>query len=196
MKRTLGFCAIGLILIGNTLSIYADVAIPKPSPQKGKVVMNVGLEVVPDAKAYEARLQIPKARLAELRAALATDAGDESALRGIAGSSRRTIVAGLFLFMSLAVGGVWLARSGHSRGQKIVAAVMLGTAVIAATAIITQANAGPPPSYIWRNLPQNLNAGRSTHGPLLIEVVAEDNGFKLILPLKAVDRSDKKTGEE
>jgi hypothetical protein len=131
-----------------------------------------------------------------LRAALANEAGDESATQGIAHSSTRTIVAGLFLFMSLSFGGVWLARAGNSRGQKIVAAVMLGTAVICATALITHANAGPPPAYLWRNLPQNLNAGRSTHGPLKIEIVAEDNGIKLILPLKAVDKSDKKPGEE
>ena len=196
MKQILMFGALGLILLASNVSAYADVARPKPSPQKGTVVLNVGLEVVPDANAYEARLQIPKARLAELRAALAIEGGDGSATRSITYSSSRTIIAGLFLFMSLSVGGVWLARAGQSRGQKIVAVVMLGTAVIAATAIITQANAGPPPSYVWRNLPQNLNAGRSTQGPLLIEIVAEDNGIKLILPLKAVDKSGKKPGEE
>ena len=196
MKQILMFGAIGLILLASNFSAYADVARPKPSPQKGKVVSSVGLEVVPDANAYEARLQIPKARLAELRAALASEGGDELATRGITHSSSRTIIAGLFLFMSLSVGGVWLARAGQSRGQKIVAVVMLGTAVLAATAIITQANAGPPPSYVWRNLPQNLNAGRSTQGPLLIEIVAEDNGIKLILPLKAVDQSGKKPGQE
>jgi hypothetical protein len=73
---------------------------------------------------------------------------------------------------------------------------MLGTAVIAATAIITQGNVAPPQGYVWRNLPQNLNAGRSTNGPLKIEIVEEDDVIRLILPLRAVDKSDKKTGEE
>lgn len=196
MKQILMFGTIGLILLASNVSAYADVAIPKPSPQKGKVVMTTGLEVATDANSFDARLQIPRSRLGELRAALASEGGDGSALGGIAYSSARTIVAGLFMFLSLSFGGVLMAHAGQSRGQKIIAAVMLGTALIAATAIITQANAGPPPSYVWRNLSQNLNAGRSTHGPLKIEIVAEDNGIKLILPLKAVDKADKKTGEE
>jgi hypothetical protein len=193
MKKVLIVSAISLMLLAGNVSVYADLAPPpKPSPQKGKVVMNIGLEVMPDEKAYDARLQIPRARLGELRAALAREGADESISGSIALGSTRTIVAGLFLFMSLSFGGVWLARAGQSLGQKLVAAFILGTALIAATAIITQANTGPPPGYVWRNLPQNLSAGRSTHGPLRIEIVDEDNGMKLILPLKAVD---KKTAE-
>jgi hypothetical protein len=196
MKQMLIFSAISLILLASNVPVYADVALPKPSPQKGKVVMNTGLEVATDATAYDARLQIPKAKLAELRAALANGDGDRSTTLGIAYSSVRTIVAGLFLFMSLSFGGVLMARAGQSRGQKVIAAVMLGTALIAATAIITQANAGPPPGYVWRNLSQNLNAGRSTYGPLKIEIVDEGTGVKLILPLKITARPDLKPGEE
>ena len=196
MKQMLIVSSIFVILLASNVSVSADLAPPpKSSPQKGKVVMNTGLEVVPDASAFDARLQIPKARLGELRAALANEDGGDTATRGIAYSSTRTILAGLFLFMSLSFGGVWLARSRQSRSQKVVAAVMLCTAVIGATAIMTQANAGPPPAYRWRSLPQNLNAGRSTQGPLKVEIVDEDNGIRLILPLKPVD-SDKKTGEE
>lgn len=197
MKRMIIFCAISLILLASNVSVYADLApLPKPSPQKGKVVMNTGLEVATDATAYDARLQIPRARLGELRAALASEGANQSTALGIAYGSASTIFAGLFLFMSVSFGGVLMARAGQSRGQKIIAAALLGSALLAATAIITQANAGPPPGYVWRNLSQNLNAGRSTHGPLKIEIVSEDNGIKLILPLKALDKSDKKTGEE
>ncbi|MCM3871194.1 MAG: hypothetical protein ND895_10950 [Pyrinomonadaceae bacterium] len=196
MKQMLLFSAISLILLASSVSVNADVALPKSSPQKGKVVMNTGLEVATDATAYDARLQIPKAKLAELRAALANEDGDRSTTLGIAYSSARTIVAGLFLFMSLSFGGVLMARAGQSRGQKVLAAVMLGTALVAATAIITQANAGPPPGYVWRNLSQNLNAGRATHGPLKIEIVDEGTGVRLILPLKVTARPDLKPGEE
>lgn len=197
MKQLLILSVISLILLATHVPAHADLAPPpKPSPQKGKVVMNIGLEIAPDATAYDARLQIPRSRLGELRAALAIEDGDELATRGIVYNSTHTILAGLFLFLSFSFGGVWLARSGQSRGQKIVAALMLGTALIGATAIITQANAGPPAGYAWRNLSKNLNAGRSTHGPLTIELVDQDNGMKLILPLKAVDKSDKKTSEE
>ena len=196
MKRMLIFSAISLILLASNVSVFADVAIPKPSPQKGKLVMTTGMEVATDATSYDARLQIPKSMLGELRVALANEGGDQSTTLGIAYGSTRTIFAGLFLFMSLSFGGVLMARAGQSRGQKILAAVMLGTAVIAATAIIAQANAGPPPGYVWRNLSQNLNAGRSTHGPLNIEIVDEGTGVRLILPLKITSRPDLKPGEE
>jgi hypothetical protein len=197
MKQLFIYSAISLIILAGAISVYADLAPPpKPKPVNGKVIMNTGLEVIPDAKAYDARLQIPRARLGELRAALANEGRDESATLGIANNPTRTIIAGLFLFMSLSFGGVWLARSGQTRIQKIVAAVMLGTAVIAATAIITQGNVAPPQGYVWRNLPQNLNAGRSTNGPLKIEIVEEDDVIRLIVPLRAVDRSNKKAGEE
>jgi hypothetical protein len=197
MKQLFIYSAISLIILAGAISVYADLAPPpKPKPVNGKVIMNTGLEVIPDAKAYDARLQIPRARLGELRAALANEGRDESATLGIANNPTRTIIAGLFLFMSLSFGGVWLARSGQTRIQKIVAAVMLGTAVIAATAIITQGNVAPPQGYVWRNLPQNLNAGRPTNGPLKIEIVEEDDVIRLIVPLRAVDRSNKKAGEE
>jgi hypothetical protein len=196
MKQILMISAIGLFLLASDVCVFADVAIPKASPQKGKIVMNTGLEVVPDATAYDARLQIPRASLGELRAALVNEGGSESATRGVAYSSPRTIIAGLFVFMSLSFGGVLMARAGQSRGQKIIAAVMLGTALIAATAIISQANAGPPPGYIWRNLSPNLNAGRPTRGPLQIEIVEEGTGMRLILPLKITARPDLKPGEE
>jgi hypothetical protein len=195
MKQMLIFSAISLILLASNVSVYADLAPPpKPSPQKGKVVMTTALEVMPDANAYDARLQISRARLGELRAALAYE-GDESASQGITLNSTRTIIAGLFLFMSLSFAGVWLARARQGGSRKIVAALMLGIAVIAATAIITQANIAPPAGYAWRNLPQNLNAGRSTHGRLKIEIVDEADGIRLILPVKAVDKPDRKTGE-
>jgi hypothetical protein len=196
MKKMLILSAISLMLLTSNVSVYADVAIPKASPPKGKVVMTTGLEVATDATSYDARLQIPKSMLGELRAALANEGGKQSTTLGIAYSSPRTIVAGFFLFMSLSFGGVLIARAGQSRGQKIIAAVMLGTALIAATAIIAQANAGPPPGYVWRNLSQNLNAGRSTHGPVKIEIVDEGTGVRLILPLKITARPDLKPGEE
>ena len=196
MKHILMLSAIGLILIASIVSVYADVALPKPSPQKGKVVMNTGLEIAIEPTSYDARLQISRSSLGELRAALANEGGGHSTALGFAYGSTRTIFAGVFLFVSLSFGGVLMARAGQSRAQKIIAAAMLGTALIAATAIITQANAGPPPGYVWRNLSQNLNAGRSTHGPLKIEIVDEGTGVKLILPLKVTARPDLKPGEE
>ena len=105
--------------------------------------------------------------------------------QGIAHSSTRTIVAGVFMFLSLAFAGVWLARSVQTRSQKAIAALLMGTAVIGAAAVIARANAGPPGSYLWRKLPQNLSKGAPTYGGIDIEIVPDSNdgsGMKLIIP--------------
>ncbi len=95
------------------------------------------------------------------------------------------MIAGMFMFLSLSFAGVWLARSMQTRGQKVVAGLLLGTAVIGVAAVMTQANAGPPSSYYWRKLPQNLTKGTPTAGGVNIEIVPGDgSGLKLIVPLK------------
>jgi hypothetical protein len=190
MKRMLSFCAVAMVLASATL-IYGDIARPKSSPVDGKTVFHTGLTVVPDANRYEARLQISQETLNYLRAAVNNSALNESPLQRIAHSSTRTIIAGLFLFLSVSFAGVWLVRSGHSMSQKAVAAIVLAVAVFGAAAIITHANAGPPGYLRWANLPQALTEGRATSGGLDIEIVPDGNGMKLIVPL----RNPKKPGE-
>ena len=87
------------------------------------------------------------------------------------------------MFLSLSFAGIWLARSVQTRGQKTVAGLLLGTAVLGAAAIITQANAGPPPSWQWRKLSTNLSKGRPTYASVNIEIVPEGQGVKLIVPV-------------
>lgn len=68
------------------------------------------------------------------------------------------------------------------------AALLMGVAALGAAAIIVKANAGPPGSYYWKKLPQNLSQGKETHGGLDIEIVPDaadgSSGMKLILPIK------------
>jgi hypothetical protein len=108
--------------------------------------------------------------------------------RRLTRSSTQTIVAGLFMFLSLSFAGVWLARSVQSRGRKTIAALLICTAAIGSAAIIAKANAGPPGSYYWKKLPQNLSQGKETHGGLDIEIVPDatdgSRGMTLILPIK------------
>ena len=180
-----------LILSGATAA-RADIAQPKPSPSPViKYVTNTGMEIAPDPKAYEARLEISQAALNELREAMEPKATSQLFGGTMTNGSMRTVIAGVFLFMSLSFAGVWLARSGGLKNsrQKAAAALLMGTAVLGATAIITQANAGPPPSYLWRNLPKNLNAGKPTHGRINIEIVQNGEGLRLVLPLKNAERS-------
>jgi hypothetical protein len=194
MKRTLAFGAVGLLILLSVAQIHGDVARPKesPSPAAGKVVFHTSLSVVPDSKASEARLQISQETLGYIRAALANQPTNESLTRRIAHSPTRTILAGLFLFLSVSFGGVWLVRSGQSRVHKTVAGFLLCVAVLGAAAIITRANAGPPGYVRWVDLPKKLSEGQPTYGTVDIEIMPEGDGMKLIVPL----RKQKNPGEE
>src|SRR6185503_8948252 len=165
MKQFFSLGALGLLL-ALAIPAYGDIAKPKekpsPSPELPKIVLHTRLVVVPDNKAWEAKLRISQSSLQELRAALGN--GNESTAQSITRSSTRTIIAGVFMF---------LARSVQTRGQKAVAALLFGTAVIGAAAMIAQANAGPPGSYYWKKLPQNLTKGAPTSGGLDIEIVPD-----------------------
>ena len=192
-KQMLSVC--GLAFLSTATPIYADIARPQPSPEKPRVVLHTSMVVSTDTKAYDARLQISQESLNELRAALANmPANGSSAQTGgsitqrLAGSSSRTLVAGLMMFLSLSLGGIWLARSVQTRSQKTVAGFLICTAVIGAAAIITQANAGPPPSWQWRKLSANLTQGRPTYASVNIEIVPEGNGIKLIVPVTPADK--------
>ena len=178
------------LLLALAIPAYGDIAKPKekpsPSPELPKFVLHTRLVVVPDNKAWEAKLQISQSSLQELRAALGN--GNESTAQSITRSSTRTIMVGVFMFLSLSFAGVWLARSVQTRGQKAVATLLFGMAVIGATAMIAQANAGPPGSYYWKKLPQNLTKGAPTSGGLDIVIVPDgdigSSGMQLVLPIK------------
>jgi len=186
MKQLFNLCLFCLVAI-TAITARADVPRPKPSPDKPRVVLHTSLTIVPDNKAYEARLQISQSSLNELRAALTDDPNNRSLTQRVAHSSTRTIMAGLFMCLSLSFAGVWLTRSLQTRGQKAVAAILLGTAVLGGAAIIASANAGPPSLVYWRKLPQNLSKGAATNGGVDIEIVpdpSDGRSLKLIIPIR------------
>lgn len=186
MKRLFTLSLFSLLL-ATAITAYGDIARPRPSPERPKILLHTSLTIVPDSKAYEAKLQISQSSLQELRAALASTPGDESIAQSITRNSTRTMLAGVFMFLSLSFAGVWLARSMQTRSQKTVAALLFGTAVIGAAAMMAQANAGPPSSFYWRKLPQNLSKGAPTNGGIDIEVVpdaGDGSGMKLIMPTR------------
>jgi cation transport ATPase len=190
MKTTLRVCALVLIVFTSAGQLRADIAKPKPSAtpaSEPKRVMTTGMEIVPKSDVYQAHLQISQSTVAELRNALNAGTTGRSFTERISHSPISTIVAGLLLFMSVSFAGVWFARSAssRSRGQKAAAAVLISVAMLGAAAIITRANAGPPPGYFWRNLPKNLSAGQSTSGGVIVEIVPDEGAaIKLIIPLK------------
>jgi ABC-type glycerol-3-phosphate transport system permease component len=194
MKRTVVLCAATLLLIVSAVYTFGDIARPKATatPVAGKVVFHTGLQIVPDSKLYEARLQISQATLQRIREATANTSANPSMTQRIMQSSTRTVVAGMFMFLAISFAGVWLARLSQRRSQKAIAAVVLVVGMLGAATVIVRANAGPPGSFYWQKLPENLTKGQSTRGGLDIEIVPGDDGIKLILPMKV----NKSPGEE
>ena len=124
MKPLVSFACLLALSALAAVSVTADVAKPKPPEQQSKVLMGRRLEIVPDQKVWQARLQISQSDLQELRAALNGETGSNTTIAAnIAQSPTRTIVAGVLLFLSLSFAGVWLARrSSATRARKAIAA--------------------------------------------------------------------------
>lgn len=189
-------CACLLLLVLLTPTATADVPKPKPPAQPSKIVLRRTLEIVPDGRVFQARLQLSQSDLQELRAAMDAAGGNTGVAASIAQSPVRTIVAGLLLFLSVSFAGVWLARaSSAGRARKAVAAGILVVAVLGAAAIITRGNAGPPPGYFnWMRLSKNFAQGRATSGEMVIEVVADEPnrtpGIKLLIPYNSKQSGD------
>ena len=184
MKSLLFACSLVLL---TAFSANADIAKPKTPDKVAKPVLHASLEIVPDPKIYEAKLQISQSDFATFRAAVG--GGSAPVAGGIAFSGPRTIMAGLLMFMAVSVAGVLFARSSSfGRTQKTIGAVVFVAVLLGAAAIITRGNAGPPGSWRWRNLPQALAEGKSTIGGLDVEIVPDDqmNGrtMRLLIPLK------------
>ena len=192
MKRTLILSAAICALVASAIYAFGDIARPKPTPAQGKAILYTGLTVAPDSKATEARLQISRDTLKHIQDALANSGGDESMTQRVMHSSTRTIMAGLFMFLAVSFGGVWLARSGQRRNHKAIAAALLMAFVFGTATVIVRANAGPPGYVRWQNLPQALKDGKTTNGGVDIEIVPGDDYMKLIIPL----RNTPKPGEE
>jgi hypothetical protein len=204
MKTLLFLACLLAVSAFTVVHVDADVAKPKPPDQQSKVVMGRRLEIVPDQKVWQARLQISQSDFQELRAALNGETGSNttiaasfgsngSLLGSVALSRPRTIVAGVLLFLSVSFAGIWLARrSSATRMRKATAAGVVVVAVLGVASIITRGNAGPPPGYLnWKELPKNFSQGRATTGQMMIEVVPDnpDNPppIRLLLPMKPKD---------
>ena len=193
MKTMLFLACLLALSAFAVVSVSADIAKPA-KPVEPKVVLGRRLEIVPDAKVWQARLQISQSDFQELRAAVNGGTGSNTTIAAnIAQSSTRTIVAGVLLFLSVSFAGVWVARrSSATRARKAIAAGVVVMAVLGIAAIITRGNAGPPPGYLsWQNLGKNMQQGKATAGQMMIEVVPDnaDNPppIRLLLPTKPKD---------
>ncbi len=104
MKRLLSPLILGLVALIFAISAFADIARPKisPSPQKqGRTVFHTGLTIVTDPNSNEARLQISEESWRNLQQAVGNASPNGSVLQRISHSSVSTIMAGIFLFLSV-----------------------------------------------------------------------------------------------
>lgn len=185
MKSLLFF----FVLLTAVSTARADVAKPKPPQTPPKPILRTSIEIVPDSKIYEAKLQISQSDFNSMRAAGEGEAGAAPVVGGIAFSAPRTIVAGLLMFMAVSVAGVLIARSpSFGKAQKTIGAALLVAFVLGAAAIITRGNIGPPQTWQWRNLPKALAEGKPTIGGVDLEIVPDDQmkgqTMRLLIPLK------------
>src|SRR5438270_4064216 len=98
MRRTVVICAVALLLAASGIYAFGDIARPKVSPvaKEGKTVLYTSLEVKPDSKAYEARLQVSQHTLNSIVRLAGNASADESVTQRLMHSSTRTVMAGLF----------------------------------------------------------------------------------------------------
>lgn len=192
MKRTVVLCAAALLLVASGIYAFGDIARPKvtPKPKAGKTVLYTSLSIVPDSKLSEARLQISRGILQEIvREGSENQSDVVSMTRRLMHSSTRTVMAGLFMFLAVSFGGIWLARSGQHRNHKAIAAVILIATMFGLATVIVRANAGPPGYVRWQNLPANLTKGQATEAGVDIEIMpGDDSTIKLIVPIRNTNR--------
>ncbi|HZH92079.1 MAG TPA: hypothetical protein VEX70_15850 [Pyrinomonadaceae bacterium] len=188
----LKLCRLALALCALAPAAFADVApppqpIPTATPRRAVRPLPAARMLIESRNdATEARLQIPRNMLLQLRAEMERDAASDAAATTANNSLQRaqTIIAGVFLSLSLAFAGVLVARTRSRQTKQAAAVALVVFAALGALAIKTLANIRPPE-------PRALNAGSLTlattpdaelNGGIRVEVVDEQNVFKLIVP--------------
>ena len=171
-------CAVAVVLLASPAVVRADIPgpgprprppVPAPQPAADKSVPMV-IEVV-DGKPAPAKLVIPKKFAGTMKAAI--DANSDSAVAENAPSRLPTVLAGVFLMLSLAFTGLWVVRSRGIFGGKLVAGVLVGLGLLAAGTAAAWANRAPP------RLPPEPVADNSSR--VIIEIVDQGETVKLIL---------------
>jgi hypothetical protein len=191
MKKILISTGIVVALSASAIFAFGDIARPKTATSKEpKSVLYTSLEVSTDAKSYEARLQIPQSVLQQIAKEAGNPSSGTSMSQRLMHSSTRTIMAGVFMFLAISFAGVCLARTNQRRTVKAVAAVVAIAFMFGLATVMVRANAGPPASFYWQRLPQNLTQGKSTQAGVNIQIVeTDDSTVKLIMPIKNSGKS-------
>lgn len=185
---------VALALFAAAAPASANIAPPNmpTRPPRQTTGAPVRMQLRPDAEAKEAKLIIPRQVFKQLKAELDGGEDSQTAAAAVASggsnlSSTQTAVAGVFLSLSLVLGGVWLAgsRAPGRRVSRVVSAlalVALGGA--AASGVAVYANAGPPPaarSLTSKILSPNLSYWGAS-GVVKVEIADDESLIMLVLP--------------
>jgi hypothetical protein len=189
MLRRVNLLALALMLLASTATALADIAIPDKGKNKvsDNSVVATRMRIEPNEDAKEAKLVIPRDVWQQMKAGL--DGGDSqnAALTASAfnAGGAQTVMAGFFLSLAFAFGGVWLVRLRKQAGRfGPVALCLTAFALCGAAAGAAYANAGPPPvarSLTSKILTEDLQWWGAS-GQVQIEVSNDANMITLVLP--------------
>lgn len=181
--------AVLALLLAIASPAFADIALPKrPADNPNEVrrdlpTARMTIERVEGLR--EARLQIPRSRLQELRltAGIETDGAQSASLK-----SAGTVVGGIFISLAVVLTGFLIVRSRRGlRVGRAAAAVALCVCAAGAAAVAAYANAAPPPGLRPQDPGTLVKAvtGAPLAGSIRVEVVDEGYEIKLLIPSKA-----------
>ena len=186
MKRRFNYLALAALLLATAVNTFADVRVPDKDKNKSPKVspFTAQMMIDPNTKSSEARLLIPREVLQQMRAGLDGEDARGSALAFFNTGGAQTVVAGLFLSLALAFGGLWLVRSRGQRRLGPAALCLAALALCGVAATSVYANAGPPP--VARSLTSKILIQDAkwygVYGQVKVEVVDDNNQITLVLP--------------
>jgi hypothetical protein len=186
MKRRFKYLALAALLLATAVSAFADVRVPDKDKNKSPKVQPFTAQMMidPNTKSSEARLLIPREVLQQMRAGLDGEDARGSALAFFNTGGAQTVMAGLFLSLALAFGGVWLVRTRGRRRLGTAALCVAAMALCGAAATAVYANAGPP--AVARSLTSKILIQDAkwygVYGQVKVEVTDDDDQIRLVLP--------------
>ncbi|HEX8707597.1 MAG TPA: hypothetical protein VF723_04995 [Pyrinomonadaceae bacterium] len=197
MKRWLKFLLAAAIALTAAAPVLADIALPSPSPQKQSRKSEGSERRAPQSRmtvlvedgAREARLEIPQSLLGQLRAeAVENSSSGMAATTGMGLPPLQTIMMGLFLSLSVVMGGVYLLRSRRkawSQGAAVSVAALLLTAAATSVAIANAVAIYSPPALDPGSLPRAAPSGETLNGNVRLVVAPEGSQIRLVVPKHA-----------
>ena len=186
MKRRFNYLALAALLLATAVSASADIPSPHKAKNKSPKVQPFTAQMMidPNTKSSEARLLIPREVLQQMRAGLDGEDARGSALAFFNTGGAQTVMAGLFLSLALAFGGVWLVRSRGRRRLGTAALCVAALALCGLAATAAYANAGPP--AVARSLTSKILIQDAkwygVYGQVKVEVTDDDDQIRLVLP--------------